>query len=635
MSEEYDVVIVGTGVAGSVLARVLTNAGKRVCILEAGLHDGVSVDSQHAYATYMGYLDTYYAAAAKTPNAPYPNLDNAPSADVLKLEPIVSGKPSTKGYLVQMGPIPFGSDNARTPGGTTLHWLGTTLRMLPNDFRMKTAYGVGVDWPFSYDDLRPYYEMAELEIGVSGEVEDQKDLPVDEEMYPQGYVYPMEKIPESYLDKVLTNKIVEGPPGKKTKRTVVMNGDPYELTCISTPQGRNSVPNADYPWKGTRWNADTKRLDLVPLDEGKTYEPVGAVWDEHTGQRCEGNASCVPICPVQAKYNALKSLQRCDKSNLTIITQAVASRVIVHPVSKRISEIEYKKYRDSTSSDHEVCTIRGRVFVLAASAIENAKILLASGAANRSDQVGRNLMDHMTVLRWGLTKEPVYPMRGPGSTTNLATFRDGEFRKTHAAWIAPLDNWGWQWPMFSPGPDVSGLVTRQDLFGKKLRDAVREKITRQFLIHFECEQAPDPECRVTIRDEYKDRLGNHRPVIHYRATEYMLRAFEAATEVSAQLFRMCEVEDRTEHNPEENPQYVRHNGIGYRIDGAGHIVGTHRCGSDPDHSVTDPDMRTWDHANLFLAGCGNMPTLGTSNPTLTMTAMTFKAAEAILRQLEP
>jgi choline dehydrogenase-like flavoprotein len=45
-------------------------------------------------------------------------------------------------------------------------------------------------------------------------------------------------------------------------------------------------------------------------------------------------------------------------------------------------------------------------------------------------------------------------------------------------------------------------------------------------------------------------------------------------------------------------------------------------------------MRTWDHPNLFLAGCGNMPTLGTSNPTLTMAALTFKAAEAMLNQLE-
>jgi len=46
------------------------------------------------------------------------------------------------------------------------------------------------------------------------------------------------------------------------------------------------------------------------------------------------------------------------------------------------------------------------------------------------------------------------------------------------------------------------------------------------------------------------------------------------------------------------------------------------------------DQRTWDHENLYLIGCGNMPTIGTSNPTLTMTALTYKAAEAVLKHLE-
>ena len=624
-NDEYDVVIVGTGIAGAVLANLLTNAGKRVCMLEAGLHSGINLDSQGAYETYMRYLDGYYTAPAKTPNSPYPNLPDAPSADVLDLAPIPKDRPLTTGYLVQMGPIPFGSDNTRGPGGTTLHWLGTTLRMLPNDFRMKTQYGVGVDWPFSCEDLRPYYEMAEYEIGVSGEVSEQK-YPIDESMFPAGYVFPMKKIPQSYLDGVFLRNIA-------ARQTVEMNGVPYQLECISTPQGRNSVPNPEYKRTGIRWEPGKKRLVMTQTNERGTYNPVGAVWDPYTGQRCEGNASCVPICPVQAKYNALKTLKKCDPANLTILTQSVASRVIVNPVSKLITAIEYKVYRDPNVGDHEVRTIKGRIFVLAASAIENAKILLASGAANSSDQVGRNLMDHMTLLRWGLTKEPVYPLRGPGSTTNLATFRDGDFRRSHAAWIAPLDNWGWSWPRFSPGTDVVAAVG-SGLFGGKLREAVRKQVTSEFLIHYECEQIPDPECRVTISPEYKDRLGNHRPVIHYRATEYNLKGFEAATEVSAQFFDICKVEDRTSYEADLNPEYVRYKGIGYRIDGAGHIVGTHRCGDNPATSVTDRDMRTWDHENLFLAGCGNMPTIGTSNPTLTMTAMTFKAAEAILRQLE-
>jgi choline dehydrogenase-like flavoprotein len=56
-------------------------------------------------------------------------------------------------------------------------------------------------------------------------------------------------------------------------------------------------------------------------------------------------------------------------------------------------------------------------------------------------------------------------------------------------------------------------------------------------------------------------------------------------------------------------------------------------GSDPATSVVNRDQQTWDHSNLYLAGCGNMVTLGTCNPTLTMAALTFWAAENILKTL--
>jgi choline dehydrogenase-like flavoprotein len=87
------------------------------------------------------------------------------------------------------------------------------------------------------------------------------------------------------------------------------------------------------------------------------------------------------------------------------------------------------------------------------------------------------------------------------------------------------------------------------------------------------------------------------------------------------------------YNPVTDPDYVVYKGQGYTFRGAGHIVGTHRMGFTKDDSVVDKDQRCWDHNNLFLAGCGNMPTLGTSNPTLTMTALAFNVAENILKQL--
>ena len=117
------------------------------------------------------------------PEAPYPEVAYAP-------------KPSTldpKHYLVQKGPEDFGSTYERLVGGTTWHWLGTSLRLQPNDFRLHEKYGVGVDWPISYDDLEPWYGRAEKEVGVAGM--DSHDLGA-----PRSTPYPMPPIPQSYLD---------------------------------------------------------------------------------------------------------------------------------------------------------------------------------------------------------------------------------------------------------------------------------------------------------------------------------------------------------------------------------------------------------------------------------------------------
>jgi len=621
--DNYDVVIVGTGIAGSIIAKTLTQAGKKVLMLEAGLESGIALDSDGSYRTYMSYLDRFYNAGAKVPNSPYPILEDAPTSNVLDVVKLTPGGPPPPGYLVQMGPLPFASDAVRGPGGTTLHWLGTTLRMLPNDFKMKTVYNQAVDWPITADDLKPYYEMAELEIGVSGDVAEQRYPETPPDYFGKDYVFPMQKIPQSYLDQQLSIK-TEGLKVKLNKRE-------YKLTCISTPQGRNSTPNKKYPYRDVVWDKASQKLKLQKQDE--TYNPVSSLWDAYTGQRCEGNASCVPICPVQAKYNALKSLRRADFKNLEIITQAVASTISIDEKTKEITGVNYKQYTDPNSPAYTTGVAKGKIYVLAANAIENAKILLASGAAKTSDQVGRNLMDHMVMLTWGLTKEKIYPYRGPGSTTNIPTFRDGPFRSEHAAWISPFDNWGWSWPTFAPGTDVSNALAA-GMFGKKLRTHLNEVITRQFLLHFECEQSPEPTNRVTIDPAFTDPLGNYMPVINYGASDYLRKSFLASKTVSDQVFKANEIQDFTVYNPVTDAGYVVYEGQGYTYRGAGHIVGTHRMGFTKDDSVVNYEQRTWDHPNLFLAGCGNMATLGTSNPTLTMTALTFMAAEAILKQLE-
>lgn len=657
--KNYDVVIVGAGVAGAVLAKVLSGAGKNVLLLEAGAQAGIELEAVAAYANYQSYLNTFYTAGAKVPNAPYPNQPNAPSPDVINLGAFDTRKPVieddnwprkddsklrlTQGYFVQKGVLPFGSDYARAPGGTMLHWLGTTLRMVPNDFKERSTYGHGVDWPISYEDLKPYYEMAEREIGVSGAVEEQ-DIPgMGDDYFGPGYELPMRKIPQSYLD----GQFVEHVKGK----TIKVNGQDYQLNVVSTPQGRNSTPNSNYKLSEARWDAKRKRLKLEPGEEA--YQPVGSTWDPHTGQRCEGNASCVPICPVQAKYNPLKTIKSAvDKlqelsehtrravGSLDIITQAVASKIEVEP-DGRIREIKYKQYRNPLRTDYVEKSAKGTIYALAAHSVENAKLLLASELCKSSDQVGRNLMDHTCGLSWGLTPKPCGSYRGPGSTSNIPSFRDGAFRSQHGPFIMPIDNWGWSWPVFSPGSDFSNALNatggvKKQMFGKELRRHLEHTLRRQFNVHFECEQMPEYTNRVSIHPRFTDALGNHRPVITYNISDYTRAAFVAGRQVAKQVFKLLKVEDATFFSPTD-PSYftaeVDGKEEGFITYGAGHLCGTHRMGFSASDSVVNSWQQTWDHKNLYLVGCGSMVTIGTSNPSLTMTALAFRAAESILKDL--
>lgn len=684
-----DVIIVGTGIAGSLVAKLLTDhvydmtKGKMVhraekkdtdiyrelsvLMYEAGLEAGVELDSSTSMSTYNEYLRTFYMQEAKVPNSPYPNLKQAPSPNILDMEKIVPPFPDKKGYLVQFGPMPFASDAIRVGGGTTLHWLGTTPRMLPNDFRMTKEYHLeggevngkrrSLDWPLDYNTLKPYYEMAEYEIGVSGNVSKQ-EYPIKESMkeyYGENYVFPMEEIPQSYMDDLIVDQL----KGMNVKLNFVN----YPLLLMPTPQGRNSIPNPAYNKTIIKAQANENGYQLVFDTDGKIdYKALGAVWNPYMGERCEGNASCVPICPVQAKYNALKTLKKAlyktnenynlvRNKNIEVQAQSVVYKLSVdqgNPEELKISKVHLRRYFSKHSTDfvEEVIDTTDSIVILASNAFENPKILLNSKytvtgedgrpvektVANSSDQVGRNLMDHLVMLTWGLFPKPVYPFRGPGSTTNISSFRDGEFRKEFSAWISPLDNWGWGWPAFSPGSDVQEFLGK-GYFGKQLKDALADRLSRQVLFHFEVEQLPNPNNRVTINNEYLDVLGIPRPVINYEVTDYEKRAMEQAKLASDQMFAKLGVEDFTKYKESDMNTFV-YNHVRYSYNGAGHIVGTHCMGSSSETSVTNSYCKAWDHPNLYIVGAGNMTTLGTSNPTLTLSALTIRSVESMLSDLE-
>lgn len=641
----YDVIVVGGGVMGTVLAKVLAELAYKehksisMLILEAGT-GGSSPE-----ATHQAYLNTYYGALTKTPNSPYPSSVDAPSPEDLAFL-----KAPEDRYFVQKGPVPFGSNNLRILGGTTHHWMGIALRMLSSDFELHTRFDRGVDWPITYSFLKKYYEKAEWEIGVAG---NQKDQLMIYGVSPRdfgNYRYPMKRIPISFLDRELSKAIGKGYRFKIGEKA-------YPVRLVPIPQGRNSIP--DEHANDPRDYLDNSRIN-------KPYLPLGAPENLLTGpgQRCEGNASCIPICPSRAKYTALKTVRQLeDLSQLSgisvdIITKAVVSDLEVD-ASGNIVCVNYLRYEDPKLPYAVACRAVGKRFVLAGSAIENAKLLLASrsnrcpkGLANRSECVGRYLMDHPFVLAWGLMPEgrPVGGFRGPGVTSDLP-MRDGKFRRERAAFRTDVGNWGWSLTDSAPARDVDRLIDpgsfdkvpegeqqkallpKEPLFGAALRAELKSRIQRQITLGFLLEQLPERNNRITISEHYKDPLGLYKPVIHYNISDYTRGGMSTAYDLATTLFNKIGATDYTDHV----------NGLGttlefgkqkFKFIGAGHIMGTHRMGRKAKDSVVNEYQQSWDHPNLYIVGCGSMPTVGSSNPTLTGVALTIASAEHIFRGLD-
>ncbi|MFT0849521.1 GMC family oxidoreductase [Achromobacter sp. F4_2707] len=530
-----EVVVIGSGVAGALIASRLASAGVRVVVLEAG----GEVDRATA-------VQTFHQALVKVPECAYPPVPEA-------MHPVTDRL--TQWYR-QSGPEQFKSTYLKVLGGTTWHWLGSCPRLLPSDFRLRTQFGRGVDWPISYDTLEPYYLQAESELGVAGDSEEPLGSP-------RGGPYPMPRIPPTWLDKVVAR---------------ALEGSRFEVR--STPQARNSVFR-----------------------------------DQRIA--CCGSSSCIPVCPVQAKYDATVHLKRAVAAGVSVLTRSPAVRLELSPEGE-IAAVRYRRW-DQTEG-----VIQAKIFVVACNAIETPRLLLASrsatlpdGIANRSDQVGRNLMDHPIQLSWALTDVPVYPYRGPGSTSGIENLRDGEFRKTHSAVRIEIGNDGWSWPTGAPISTATDLA-KQGLRGKEMADALAAMTSHHIRLASLTEQEPDPENRISLDPHEHDMYGVPLPNIRYRLSDYVTEGMAWARKLHNEIFQKLNA-TQISHAPE--------------FFGAGHILGTTRMGTDPERSVVDPQLRSHDHFNLFIAGGSVFPTVGTANPTLTIAALSLRAAEAIQQQL--
>lgn len=473
------------------------------------------------------------------------------------------------GYYVDAGPRRFKSSYVRRAGGSTWHFLGNAPRFLPADFELNARYQVGVDWPIGYDDLEPHYCIAEHYLGVSGD-HDEWNQP---DLGHRSQRFPMSAIWASHSDRVMSRLL-----GQTSVR-----GVPVRLR--TTPQARNSRPYDDRP-------------------------------------ACAGNSSCVPVCPIQAKYDATVHLKKAQQAGAELRTEAVVDRIILDPDRPTIQSVHYLSW------DGRRHTVRGRIVVLASNAIESARLLLISDAANRSGQVGRNLMDHLQGAVVALAPEPVYPFRGPPTTSGIDAFRDGPFRTSSGAFRLSLGNDGWG---RTDRIDVrlTNMIEDERLVGQAFRSAVEARFARMIRFSYSTEMLPRPDNRVSLDESARDGLNLPRPKISFHVGDYSIAAFKQAQDVCSEIFRAAGATEIQPLLPNDDGAAPSR-----RYVGAGHISGTCRMGADAASSVVDQWGRSHDHPNLFIVGSSVFPTDGTANPTLTAVALTVRAIPTMVETID-
>lgn len=478
---------------------------------------------------------------------------NAPYPPVPYAPHPVDGKDNE--FYVQAGPDQFVGSYTRILGGTTWHWTGFADRLRPADFQMRTRYGVAEDWPIRYEDLVSHYQEAENMWGVAGD-------PDYDWGSPRVEPYPQPPIPSSYMDQQVDVGLRK-----------------VGLHMAQFSHARNSVP-----------------FDGRPA--------------------CCGNNTCVPICPIQAKYDGSVHTLKAQALGARIETKALATRIEVD-ADKKITGIRFRR------PDGSEGLATAKIFVVACHAIETPRLLLNSkseqtpdGVANASGNVGRYLLSQFNQDIWGLTKTPVYPYRGPQQTSGIIEFRDGDFRSKRAAVGTSFMNDGWSGN--EDAVKLAGELAKKGLRGHEIISQMREQMARHLRLNCSAETLGDRNNRIDLDDKLVDSAGIPRPRVYFKVDDYTKAGLAYAVEKSKGVFAALEAEGVKTDTP-----YLS----------SAIICGTTRMGTDPKTSVVDIHLRSHDHNNLFVLGTGAHITAPVNAPTLTVAANALRAAEQILKDL--
>ena len=548
----FDAIVVGSGMSGGWAAKELTEKGLKTLVIERGHHIEHGADYKDSLAPWE--LENFGMVPEEEAEEHYSIQRQCYAFSTANQHFWV--KDSEHPYSVEPGK-PFMWIRGYHLGGRSLMWARQSYRMSQMDFEANAKDGHGSDWPVRYEDMAPWYDHVEKFAGISGSKENLPQLP-------DGHFLP-----------------------------------PMELTLAE----RDFKAKLEAAWP-------TRKLIIgraAHLTEARPeHEELGRIV-------CQYRSLCERGCSFGSYFSSLSAtLPAAERTgNLTVVTDSIVHSVIYDPKTGKASGV-----RVIDAKTKEGRTYEGKVVFLCASAIPTAQIMLNSkseafpnGIANKSDAVGRYLMDHLSGL-------------GAGGTYPGFEARYHAGRRPNGFYIPRYRNVSEPGEGFHRGYGFQGGVMRDNWrrglgrpgVGAEFKHSMRAPGPWRIGMGGFGEMLPRADNRVTLHKTRVDKWG--MPIVHIDCS-LGPNEKKMIAQLQADQKEILERAGCTDIHVGKH-----YGGLGLGI----HEMGTAHMGKDPTKSVLNKYNQTHDVPNLFVTDGACMASGGCQNPSLSYMAMSARGA---------